>query len=242
MQPHSALYAMTASLVTPRCLLLLLLTVAGGSWCQTLLLDPEPRPCRTQDNATARAVLSQGRRNEYPAGGVLMLLAKMPAGLFGSLQVFLCPDSDAEVECEDRVPLELADGSGTSYSLQKVPRTDRYEIPVILPDDITCPACTLQVRVLTRDCADEEVVEAPCPEKEVTFCSDITIRDINPPSLLPERPRRPLHYLTLLHELPVLLLLLLLLLLQLPVSGTREESGRTTWMFEGKKRTNLHDT
>ena len=44
-----------------------------------------------------------------------------------------------------RVPLQLADGSGTSYNLQKVPRTDNYEIPVILPDDITCPACTLQV-------------------------------------------------------------------------------------------------
>ncbi|XP_063881644.1 uncharacterized protein LOC135111865 [Scylla paramamosain] len=172
---------MTARLVTPRCAaLLLLLTVAGGGWCQTLLLDPAPRACRTQDNAAAGAVLSQGRRNEYPAGGVLMLLAKVPAGLFGSLQVFLCPDSDAEVECEDRVPLELADGSGTSYSLQKVPRTDRYEIPVILSNHITCPACTLQVRVLTRDCA--EAVEAPCPEKEVTFCSDITIRDIKLPA------------------------------------------------------------
>ena len=47
--------------------------------------------------------------------------------------------------CPHRVPLQMADGSGTSYSLQKVPRTDKYEIPVILPDDITCPACTLQV-------------------------------------------------------------------------------------------------
>ena len=43
------------------------------------------------------------------------------------------------------MPLQLADGSGTSYSLQKVPRTDNYEIPVLLPDDITCPTCTLQV-------------------------------------------------------------------------------------------------
>ena len=47
--------------------------------------------------------------------------------------------------CPHRVPLQLADGSGYSYSLQKVPRTDNYEIPVILPDNITCQACTLQV-------------------------------------------------------------------------------------------------
>ncbi|XP_045115756.1 uncharacterized protein LOC123507166 [Portunus trituberculatus] len=171
---------MTARLVTPRCsALLILLMVAGGSWCQTKLLDPEPRFCRTQDNASA--ILSPGRRNEYPAGGVLMVLAKVPAGLFGTLQVFLCPDGESEVECEDRVPLQLADGSGNSYSLQKVPRTDNYEIPVILPDNITCQVCTLQLRVLTRDCADEEGVEgeeAPCTAEVVTFCSDITVRDI----------------------------------------------------------------
>ena len=32
-----------------------------------------------------------------------------------------------------------------------------------------------QLRVLTRDCDDEE---EDCPETEDTFCSDITVRDI----------------------------------------------------------------
>ena len=61
----------------------------------------------------------------------------------------------SDSRCPNRVPLQLADGSGTSFDLQKVPRTDRYEIPVILPDDITCPTCTLQVsqgQVFTESC------------------------------------------------------------------------------------------
>ncbi|KAG0713266.1 hypothetical protein GWK47_016581 [Chionoecetes opilio] len=191
---------MPARRVLPRyALTLLLLAVAGGGWCQTQLLDPEPRPCRTQD-AAAAAALSQGRRNEYPAGGVLMVLAKVAAGLFGSLEVYLCPEGDAQVECRDRVPLQLADGSGTRYSLHDVPRTDNYEIAVLLPDDITCPTCTLQVtqgqlgtdsregssfmthltpvspqlRVLTRACARHHA----CPTREHAFCADIAVREL----------------------------------------------------------------
>ncbi|KAG0713265.1 hypothetical protein GWK47_016580 [Chionoecetes opilio] len=165
---------MPARRVMPRCTaLFLLLAVAGGGWCQTQLLDPEPRPCRTQD-AAAAAALSQGRRNEYPAGGVLMVLAKVAAGLFGSLEVYLCPEGDAQVECRDRVPLQLADGSGTRYSLHDVPRTDNYEIAVLLPDDITCPTCTLQLRVLTRACARHHA----CPTTEYAFCADIAVRKI----------------------------------------------------------------
>lgn len=45
----------------------------------------------------------------------------------------------------NRVPLQLGDGSGTIYDLSKVPSADKYEIPVILPDDVTCVTCTLQV-------------------------------------------------------------------------------------------------
>ena len=33
---------------------------------------------------------------------VLMVLAEVPAGLFGSLEIDLCPEGDAEVECLDR--------------------------------------------------------------------------------------------------------------------------------------------
>lgn len=45
----------------------------------------------------------------------------------------------------NRVPLQLADGSGSSFDLQGVTVSNNYEIPVILPDDVTCPICTLQV-------------------------------------------------------------------------------------------------
>lgn len=47
--------------------------------------------------------------------------------------------------CAHRVPLQLADGSGTSFDLQQITATDDYEMPVILPDGVTCPFCTLQV-------------------------------------------------------------------------------------------------
>ncbi|XP_050731511.1 uncharacterized protein LOC127006072 [Eriocheir sinensis] len=165
---------MTASSVMPRRLacLFFLLSVAGGGWCQTLL-DPEPRTCRTQNTAAAAAG-TEGHRNEYPAGGVLMVLANVPAGLFGSLEVFLCPDGEAKVECLDRVPLQLADGSGTNFDLSKVTVTDKYEVPVILPDGLTCPTCTLQMRVVSRGCEDE----AECPPTEDVTCANLTVREI----------------------------------------------------------------
>lgn len=171
---------MPAYLLTPRrglLCLLFVLAVAGGGWGQTLL-DPEPRACRTRDDAAVSAEaadeLYQGRRNEYPAGGVLMVLAKVPAGLFGSLEVYLCPDGEAEEECLDRVPLQLADGSGTSFDLQKVAVADKYEVPVILPDGVTCPTCTLQMRVVSRGCEDE----AECPPTEEVTCANLTVREI----------------------------------------------------------------
>lgn len=40
-----------------------------------------------------------------------MVLAQIPAGLFGSLQMFLCPDGGAEEECLDRWEEEESDGT-----------------------------------------------------------------------------------------------------------------------------------
>lgn len=43
------------------------------------------------ENVTAIALLQ-----------VLIVLAKVPTGLFGSLQLFLCPDGEAREECLDK--------------------------------------------------------------------------------------------------------------------------------------------
>ncbi|CAL4190481.1 unnamed protein product, partial [Meganyctiphanes norvegica] len=90
------------------------------------LLDPPPRQCRTlgtnigsDEDVSDEASVEGPTRNEYPAGGSMMVLALIPDGLTGVFEFYLCPPEpelgDQQEECLVKVPLMLGDRSGTQF-------------------------------------------------------------------------------------------------------------------------------
>ncbi|XP_053647616.1 uncharacterized protein [Cherax quadricarinatus] len=151
----------------------LLLTMAVCGCMSQSLIDPIPRPCRTLGRPSDLELDPARSHNEYPAGGVLMALASIPAGLDGVFEFYLCPQSDNSAEeCLERIPLELGDGSGSVFNLTSVTRPDKYEIAIRIPDDVTCDLCTLQLRVVVN-CRDP----SKCVRVDDVFCSDVTVRE-----------------------------------------------------------------
>ncbi|XP_063596560.1 uncharacterized protein LOC134773301 [Penaeus indicus] len=153
--------------VTP--VLILVLSMAAGAWSQ-VLLDPVSRECRGMAD---RAQLKALTRNEYPAGGLLMVLASVPAGVKGYFKFYLCLNDDAgREECLNKVSLQLADGSGDTFDLSKVGKAGSYEIPLTIPDDVTCDTCSVQWHVEVEDCGDN----AGCSVTSQDSCFDVKIR------------------------------------------------------------------
>ncbi|ROT74831.1 chitin binding-like protein [Penaeus vannamei] len=149
--------------------LILVLCMAAGAWGQTLL-DPISRACRGMADANQAKALS---RNEYPAGGLLMVLASVPAGVKGFFKFYLCLDDDAgQEECLNKKSLQLADGSGDTFDLSKVVKEGSYEIPLTIPDDVTCDTCSVQWHVEVEDCGDN----AGCSLISQDSCFDVKIR------------------------------------------------------------------
>nr|XP_045619674.1 uncharacterized protein LOC123771260 [Procambarus clarkii] len=153
--------------------LFLLSVVTCGCVGQTLI-DPIPRPCRSLGSPVSWQARPSDKHNEYPSGGLLMALASIPSGVEGVFEFYLCPEevNSQEEECLERLPLQLADGSGTTFNLSTVTRADKYEIPIVLPDDTTCELCTLQWHLVMKECEDED-----CTIVDRVFCSDVTIRE-----------------------------------------------------------------
>ncbi|XP_042877150.1 uncharacterized protein LOC122256485 [Penaeus japonicus] len=151
-------------------LTLVILLFMRGSWGQTLI-DPPSRECRGMINGDVQTSVT---RNEYPAGGFLMVLASIPAGLTGSFEFYLClnDDGSAGEECLSKIPLQLGDGSGVTFDLSKVTTSNKYEIPLILPDDVTCDTCSVQWQVKVEDCGDNE----DCTLVNENSCFDLKIR------------------------------------------------------------------
>ncbi|XP_027214893.2 uncharacterized protein [Penaeus vannamei] len=149
--------------------LILVLCMAAGAWGQTLL-DPISRACRGMTVGNQAKALS---RNEYPAGGLLMVLASVPAGVKGFFKFYLCLDDDAgQEECLNKKSLQLADGSGDTFDLSKVVKEGSYEIPLTIPDDVTCDTCSVQWHVEVEDCGDN----AGCSLISQDSCFDVKIR------------------------------------------------------------------
>ncbi|CAL4078483.1 unnamed protein product [Meganyctiphanes norvegica] len=153
------------------------------------LLDPPPRQCRTlgtnigseEDVSDEVSVEAGATRNEYPAGGSMMVLALIPDGLTGVFEFYLCPLEpelgDQQEECLVKVPLVLGDRSGTQFDLSKVEKTDKYEIPIWLPEDLPSDNYTLMWRVVVTECDDDYSGET-CVLKDDSFCTDVQIRDV----------------------------------------------------------------
>ncbi|XP_037797422.1 uncharacterized protein LOC119592611 [Penaeus monodon] len=153
--------------VTP--VLVLVLSMAAGAWSQ-ILLDPVSRECR---GMAGSAKLNAVSRNEYPAGGLLMVLASVPAGVKGYFKFYLCLDDDAgREECLNKKSLQLADASGDTFDLSKVVKAGSYEIPLTIPDDVTCDTCSVQWHVEVEDCGNNE----SCSLTSQDSCFDIKIR------------------------------------------------------------------
>ncbi|XP_042884736.1 uncharacterized protein LOC122261273 [Penaeus japonicus] len=152
------------------------LALLGGTSAQRLL-DPIPRQCRNLgDPEESSEAISPVRMNEYPAGGILMTLAQIPADIKGTFEFYLCPEegNSQQEECLIRIPLQLADGSGTQFKMENIEKTDKYQIPLMLPDEITCDDCVLQWRVVREDCK----TASDCSLMDDTFCADINIREV----------------------------------------------------------------
>ncbi|KAK3882921.1 hypothetical protein Pcinc_012714 [Petrolisthes cinctipes] len=113
-------------------LLLLMLWVIGLCGGQ-VMVDPITRPCHDL---------------------VMAALVSLPTDLSGFFEFYLCPEegNTAQEECLVRLPLQLADGSGTRYDLTDVPDKKLHEVLLILPDEVTCDTCTLQLRVVMKKC------------------------------------------------------------------------------------------
>nr|ADW10719.1 K9 [Penaeus chinensis] len=158
---------MGRSPVTP--VLILALSMAAGAWSQ-VLLDPISRECRGMAAGAQQTALI---RNEYPAGGLLMVLASVPAGVKGYFKFYLCLDDDAgQEECLNKVSLPLADASGDTFDLSKVGKAGSYEIPLTIPDDVTCDSCSVQWHVEVQDCGDN----TGCSVTSQDSCFDVKIR------------------------------------------------------------------
>ncbi|XP_063602452.1 uncharacterized protein LOC134778535 isoform X2 [Penaeus indicus] len=114
--------------------------------------------------------------NEYPAGGILMTLAQIPADVKGTFEFYLCPEegNTQQEECLIRIPLQLADGSGTQFRMEKIQKEDSYQIPLMLPDEVTCDDCVLQWRVVSEICQDA----SDCDIVDEIFCADVNIREV----------------------------------------------------------------
>jgi len=81
----------------------------------------------------------------YKAGQTIEVVTNIVANHMGYMTYKVCPFQEGvEVtqECLDKYPLELADGSGTSYDLgrQKGP----VKVQVKLPPGLTCERCVFQ--------------------------------------------------------------------------------------------------
>lgn len=153
------------------------LALLGGSCSAQSLLDPIPRQCRNLGDVEVDSYTkSPARMNEYPAGGILMTLARIPADLKGTFEFYLCPEegNTQQEECLIRIPLQLADGSGTQFKMDQIREADSYEIPLMLPDEVTCDDCVLQWRVVTENCQDV----SDCDIVDETFCADVNIREV----------------------------------------------------------------
>ncbi|XP_042877157.1 uncharacterized protein LOC122256493 [Penaeus japonicus] len=160
---------MNRSTVIP--VLILALSMAAGAWGQSLL-HPPSRECRGPAGGAGQ---EPQVRNEYPAGGFMMVLASVPAGLKGYFKFYLCLDdgNPGQEECLNKISLQLADGSGDTFDLSKVSKSDKYEIPLIIPDDVTCDACSVQWQVETMDCGDNK----DCKVASQVSCFDVKIRE-----------------------------------------------------------------
>nr|XP_027232256.1 uncharacterized protein LOC113823767 [Penaeus vannamei] len=145
------------------------LALLGGSCSAQSLLDPIPRQCRNLGDVEVDSYTkSPARMNEYPAGGILMTLARIPADLKGTFEFYLCPEegNTQQEECLFRIPLQLADVRDAVQDGPD-PRGDSYEIPLMLPDEVTCDDCVLQWRVVTENCQDV----SDCDIVDETFCA-----------------------------------------------------------------------
>ncbi|XP_068219350.1 uncharacterized protein [Palaemon carinicauda] len=163
---------------SPRAILLLTLVIYmfSGPVTAQNLLDPIPRPCRNLAGGEDPTSDVEVQRNEYPSGGTMMVLAQVPGGTKGVFEFYLCLEdgNTQDEECLDRQPLQLADGSGPSFDMSKVPASGNFEIPIIIPDNVSCEKCTLQWRVLVEQCIEAE----NCQLMDQEFCSDISVREI----------------------------------------------------------------
>ncbi|KAK3866169.1 hypothetical protein Pcinc_028285 [Petrolisthes cinctipes] len=134
-------------------LLLLMLWVIGLCGGQ-VMVDPITRPCHDLGKTDGAEVAARVSINTYVAGGVMAALVSLPADLSGFFEFYLCPEegNTAQEECLVRLPLQLADGSGARYDLADVPDKKLHEVLLILPDEVTCDTCTLQLRVVMKKC------------------------------------------------------------------------------------------
>ncbi|KAK4296913.1 hypothetical protein Pmani_030624 [Petrolisthes manimaculis] len=150
---------------------LLLLLMLGGLCGGQFMVDPITRPCNdmvstwghvrvtirnggNEGKTDEAEVTARASKNTYVAGGVMAALVSMPADLSGFFEFYLCPEegNTAQEECLFRLPLQLADGSGIRYHLADVPDKKLHEVLLILPDEVTCDTCTLQLRVVMKKC------------------------------------------------------------------------------------------
>ncbi|XP_066973520.1 uncharacterized protein [Macrobrachium rosenbergii] len=165
-----------ASLPQAKLLLCLILYSISSRVTAQNLLDPIPRPCRSLAGGPSPPSDVEVKRNEYPAGGTMMVLAQVPGGIKGIFEFYLCLEdgNSQDEECLVRQPLQLADGSGTKFDMSTIPEPGNFEIPVVIPDNVSCEKCTLQWRVLVEECPSD----MNCQVMDEEFCADISVREI----------------------------------------------------------------
>ncbi|KAK8733026.1 hypothetical protein OTU49_006717, partial [Cherax quadricarinatus] len=110
---------------------------------------------------------------------VMLVRAHVPHVEKGTFEFYLCPRTNpTDEECLVRWPLDISGVEGRQYQMTRSIKGGEYEIPVVLPNGVTCDSCTLQWTLVTEQCAPEDAEEGrdpDCSVQRTTLCSDISI-------------------------------------------------------------------
>ncbi|XP_076068222.1 uncharacterized protein LOC143040732 [Oratosquilla oratoria] len=100
----------------------------------------------------------------------------------GTFEFKLCPTNDPTVmsdqSCLDQHPLQLADGSGTLYTLPNH-HSGTFTIPVKMPSDFSCSYCVMQwwwtCANSWGECPDGSEGMGCGPQESFVNCADISV-------------------------------------------------------------------
>ncbi|CAL4062488.1 unnamed protein product, partial [Meganyctiphanes norvegica] len=83
---------------------------------------------------------------EYTKGSTILVEVDITVSHWGNMKFKLCPVNDKTVpatqECFDRYPLARADGKGNEI---KIDGERIYAVELVLPSELTCTQCVMQV-------------------------------------------------------------------------------------------------